>query len=76
MDELLEILEEINPDVDYENTDDLVDGGYIDSLRMVLLVAQIADVMDVVIPADKIIPENFNSMEKIYELIKECEGED
>ena len=76
MEELIEILEEINPDVDYATEENLVGGGYIDSLRIVLLVAQIADVMDVVIPADKIVPENFNSAAKIYALIQSCEGED
>ena len=76
MEELIEILENINPDVDYETEENLVGGGYIDSLRMVLLVAQIADVMGVVIPAEKIVPENFNSAKSIYELILSCEGEE
>ena len=76
MEELLEILEDINPDVDYENAEDLIDGGYLDSLRMVLLVARIADELGVVIPAENIVPENFNSAKKIYDLIRRCEEED
>ena len=76
MEELLEILEDINPDVDYENAEDLIDGCYLDSLRMVLLVARIADELGVVIPAENIVPENFNSAKKIYDLIRRCEEED
>ena len=71
MDELLEILEEIKPGVDYENCDELIDGGYLDSLSIISLVAEIEDVFDVMIPTVEIVPDNFNSAEAIWDFIQD-----
>lgn len=76
MDELIEILEELQPDVDYETVDDLVDGRYLDSLTILSLISEIEDAFDVEIPTVEIIPENFNSAEKIWELIERLQEED
>lgn len=76
MDELLEILEEMHPDVDFENTDTLIDDGILDSFDIVFLISQIKEVFDVKIGAEHIVPENFNSAEAIWELIKKLEDED
>ena len=38
MDELLEILEDIKPNVDFKTCTDLIDGGYLDSFDIPLLV--------------------------------------
>ena len=61
MEELIEILESINPDADYETDGGLVDEGILTSFEVVMLVTQIEDVFDVTIPPVKIIPQNFNS---------------
>lgn len=76
MEELLEILMDIDPDIDYEAHDSLVDDGILTSFELVSLVAQIAETFGVRIPADMIIPENFNSAQSIYELIERLEGEE
>ena len=70
MEQLLEILNELHPDVDFENTDGLIDDGILDSLDMVTLVTEINDRFDVSIPPEEIIPDNFNSVEAILELIE------
>ena len=70
MEKLIEILEELNPDVDYETTEDLIDGRYLDSLTILSLIAQIEEEFDVEIPTAEIIPANFNSAKKIWELIE------
>ena len=70
MDRLLEILEELNPEIDYKNTENLVDGRYLDSLTILSLISEIEEEFDVEVPTVEIIPENFNSVNKIYELIK------
>ena len=70
MEKLIEILEELNPDVDYETTEDLIDGRYLDSLTILSLIAQIEDEFDVEVPTVEIIPANFNSAKKIWELIE------
>jgi D-alanine--poly(phosphoribitol) ligase subunit 2 len=66
---LLEILEDINPEVDYRTCETLVDDRYIDSLGMLALVAELEDAFDIVIPAVEVIPENFNSLEGICSLV-------
>ena len=50
MDTLIEILEDIQPGVDYETCEDLVDGHHLDSLMILSLIAEILDEFDVVIP--------------------------
>ena len=75
MEELLEILREINPEVDYETCDTLVEDGYITSLQIVMLVGEINQEFGVAIPANKILPGYFNSAKGIYGLIRELEEE-
>lgn len=69
MEKLLELLRELHDDVDYENEESLVDDGILDSLDTVTLVTEINERFDVSIPAEEIIPENFNSAKALYELI-------
>ena len=75
MEKLIEILEELQPDVDFENTNDLVDGRYLDSLTILSLIAEIEDEFDVEIPATEIIPSNFNSAKNIWALIEKLKEE-
>ena len=70
MEKLLEILSSLHPDVDFENTGDLIDDGILDSLDIVTLVTEINAEFDVAIPAEEIVPENFNSAEALMELIE------
>ncbi len=69
MEQLLEILNELHPDVDFETANDLIDGKILDSFDIVTLVAEIDSEFDVAIPAEELVPENFNSAEALYELI-------
>lgn len=70
MDKLMKILWEINPDIDFETEDALIDGGMLDSFDIVTLVAEIDDAFGIEIPAEALIPENFNSAEAIFALIQ------
>ena len=74
MEKLLEILSSLHPDVDFENTVDLIDDGILDSLDIVTLVTEINAEFDVAIPAEEIVPENFNSAEALMELIERLDG--
>lgn len=76
MEKLLEILEDIESGVDYENCDKLIDEGYLDSLAIISLVAEIEDEFDVQIPTVEIIPSNFNSVKAIWELITRLQEEE
>ena len=55
MNELLEILGDLHPDVDFETEEGLVDRKILDSFDIVTLITEIADVYDVQIAAEEII---------------------
>ncbi len=75
MEELIEILTDLHPDVDFTTAKGLVDNRILDSLDIVSLISEIDDRFDVAIPAEEIIPENFNSAEALYALISRLEDE-
>ena len=75
MEKLIEILEEIEPGVDYENCTTLIDDNYLDSLAIISLVSEIEENFDVQIPTVEIIPDNFNSAKAIWELINRMQEE-
>lgn len=75
MEQLLAILSELHPNVDFEKTSDLIDDGILDSLDIVTLVTEIHSAFDVTIPAEEIIPENFNSAEALMALIEKLDEE-
>lgn len=70
MEKLIEIMQELHPDVDFETCKSLVDDGILDSLDIVTLITDINDAFDVSIPAEEILPENFNSAAALWELIE------
>ncbi|MBQ5361803.1 MAG: acyl carrier protein [Clostridia bacterium] len=70
MEKLIEIMQNLHPDVDFETYDGLVDDGILDSLDIVTLITDINDAFDVSIPAEEILPENFNSARALWELIE------
>ena len=69
MEALLEILKELHPEVDFETCDTLIDDKILDSFDIVTIISEINTEYDVAIPAEEIIPENFNSAEALYDLI-------
>ena len=75
MEKLLEILSSLHPDVDFETAEDLVDDGILDSLDIVTLVTEINAEFDVTIPAEEIVPENFNSAKELMALIEKLDEE-
>ena len=75
MKELLEILTDLHPDVDFETYDTLIDDQILDSFDIVTIIAEVNEEFDVVIPAEEIIPENFNSAKALYELIERLADE-
>ena len=76
MDRLIEILEELQPEVDYETCTDLIDGHYLDSLTILSLVAEIEEEFDITVPAVEIVPNNFNSAQALWAMIQRLQDED
>ena len=70
MEELMEILQELRPDVDFETETALVDDGVLSSFDITALVNELMDEFDVEISMADLEPENFNSAEAIYEFIQ------
>ena len=75
MEALLELLTNLHPEVDFETCSNLVDGRIIDSFDIISIISEINDEFDVVIPAEEIVPDNFNSAQALYELIVRLEDE-
>ena len=73
MEKLIAILSSLHPDVDFESNDSLIDDGILDSLDIVTLVTEINAELDVTIPAEEIIPENFNSAAALWALIEKLD---
>ena len=70
MEEILKILREIRPDVDFENEVDLVGAKLIDSFAVVAMVNELNDELDIDIPSREILPENFYSLDTIVKLVE------
>ena len=70
MEKLYEILEDIQPDVDFETTDHLIDNHILSSLSILSLIAELEDEFDITIPAVEIIPANFNSAKAMWDMIQ------
>lgn len=75
METLMEILENLHPEIDFNTCDTLIDDNLIDSFDIVTIISEINEEFDVVIPAEEIVPENFNSARSLYALIQKLEDE-
>ena len=69
MEALLNILTDLHPDVDFDTCTTLIDDKILDSFDIITIISEINEEFDVVIPAEEIIPENFNSAQALYELV-------
>ena len=76
MEQLLKELKSICKDVDFENEKGLIENGILTSAEILMIVAMIEDVFDVKIPASRLRPTNFNSVENIWDLIQALQDED
>ncbi|MBQ7248304.1 MAG: acyl carrier protein [Lachnospiraceae bacterium] len=75
MEELLEILQDLHPEVDFDECDTLVDDKILDSFDIISLITEINSTFDVAVPAEEIIPENFNSAEALWDMIERLRDE-
>ena len=71
--QIIEILSEICPGVDFANEKALIDDGLVDSLDIVSIVTELMDAFDVEISVEDLQPENFNSVDAIVELIQRAQ---
>lgn len=76
MEELLEILYDINPDIDYEKETNLIDGKCLDSLSIITLITEICDVFDIEIGPKWMRNENFNSVDAMWNMIQSIQEDE
>ena len=69
MDEILEILNEVRPDVDFDNEKLLIDDDILDSFDIITIVSEFNEAFDIDIDVEDLEPENFNTVQAMKELI-------
>lgn len=69
METLMNILMEIDESVDWKNEKSLIDDRILDSFGVITLVAAMEDEFDIEIEASEIVPENFNSIQAMWEMM-------
>lgn len=76
MERLIEILEDIQPEVDYSTCTDLIDGHHLESLSILSLVAEMEEEFDITIPTVEIVPANFNSAQALWSMIQRLQEDE
>lgn len=71
MNELLEALKRVNPKIDYENETGLITNKVIDSIDLTSILSELEDTFDIEIDMEYLVPENFDTVEAMWEMIQE-----
>ena len=74
MEELLRIMSEIRPDVDFASATKLIDDDILDSFDIISMVSEINDTFGIEINVNDLLPENFNSAEALFALIQKLQN--
>lgn len=74
MEELLRIMSEIRPDVDFTTATTLIDDDVLDSFDIISMVSEINETFGIEINVNDLLPENFNSAEALYALIQKLQN--
>lgn len=74
MEKLLAILRDIDPDIDYENEEHLIDDGLLDSMQVLELVSTLEDEFDIEVTPTELVPANFNSADSMWKMIERLQG--
>jgi D-alanine--poly(phosphoribitol) ligase subunit 2 len=70
MDRIIEILNEIRPDVDFINEKNLIDDGILDSFDVVSIISDLSDEFDIKVKVSDLGAHNFNSLETITSMVE------
>lgn len=72
---VLAILEDIRPEFDFQDSENFVEDGYLDSFDVVTIVSELEDAFDIKINGIEVVPENFITISTICELVRKNGGE-
>lgn len=67
---VLQILQEVRHDVDFEKETELIDDGILDSFDIIAVVSELNENFEIEITADELEPENFNTLDAVVELVE------
>lgn len=67
---VLAVLKEVRPDVDFLNEAELIDEGILDSFDIISIVSELNERFEIDITADELEPENFNTLDAIVALVE------
>lgn len=73
MDQLIKILQEIKPGVDFLAPHNLLEEGILDSLTIVILAGRLSDEFDIELTPLHIVPENFDTVEHLWAMVVSLE---
>ena len=73
MEKIIEILNGIKSGVDFENEDQIVTGGVLDSIDITELISTLEEEFDIEIGMEYMENENFDSVEAIWEMVEELQ---
>ena len=73
--QLLDLLRDLHPDIDFETAEGLIDRKILTSFDVVSIAAELSETYDVELGAADIVPENFNSARALFALIERRENE-
>lgn len=73
MDELMDLLKENYPDINFETEKQLMEDGILDSVSVVEIISLIEDAFDISVGMEYIQPKYFESAEAMWEMIEELQ---
>ena len=76
LEDIIEVLQDVEEDVDYESETALVDNRVLDSFDILSIISALNDEFDISIPAKDVVPENFNSAAALRDLVQRLVEED
>lgn len=65
-----ELLKSIKPTAELNGVSDIIDGNYLDSMELMGLIAGLMDEFGIEIGLDEIMPENFNSIDAMADMVE------
>lgn len=72
--QLLALLDDIRPDVDFASEQNLIDDGVLDSFDIISIVSALEETFGVSVSEDDLETENFNSVDAILALVEKLKS--
>ena len=73
---IIDILQELHEDIDFENEEKLVDDKILDSFDLVSSATELSERFDIDVTAKDFVSENFNSLDRLTDMTLRLMDED